>query len=302
MKIVNIIGGLGNQMFQYALAVVLQKKFPDETVKIYTGAFNGYSLHNGFELPKIFNLRISQASHWEVFKVYWPIMHYRLWQIAHHLLPSRKGFKEDSDTVINVEVFKLKSFFDGYFQRYALFESAKSEIHETFRFPEFSDKNNFKAQEFLRKGESVSIHVRRGDYLSNSAYSGICTMEYYTEAIKVIKEKTSVDRVLIFSNDITWCKTAFNKKLDGLNIMYVDWNVGPESFRDMQLMSLCDHNIIANSSFSWWGAFLNPNPKKIIICPSKWMNCNGWDDIIPDDWTKIRVQRVVYKDFTPPFT
>ena len=92
----------------------------------------------------------------------------------------------------------------------------------------------------------------------------------------------------MFSDDINWCKNHLSQLWEGKKVVYVDWNKGKESFRDMQLMSLCKHNIIANSSFSWWGAWLNQNEKKIVIAPEKWMNKNLINDPICNDWMRVK--------------
>jgi hypothetical protein len=121
---------------------------------------------------------------------------------------------------------------------------------------------------------SISIHVRRGDYLNHESYKNICGLNYYCSAIRYIKTLIMDPFFIVFSDDILWCKENLNNILSDTSVIYVDWNTGKESYKDMQLISNCKHNIIANSSFSWWGAWLNTFPNKIIIAPKKWLNTN----------------------------
>ena len=135
------------------------------------------------------------------------------------------------------------------------------------------------------KQSPISIHVRRDDYLSSkyvSGFGGICTIEYYNKAVERIKEEVIDPVFYIFSDDINWCRE--NLKLE--QGVFIDWNTGKESWQDMFLMSQCKHNIIANSSFSWWGAWLNSNSEKIVIAPRIWWN-GLKDDVVPDSWIRI---------------
>ena len=131
--------------------------------------------------------------------------------------------------------------------------------------------------------ESVSIHVRRGDYLNEPLLNGICDEQYYVAAIEEIKAMVDNPVFFIFSNDILWCKTHFNQ----INAVFVENNTGKNSYRDMQLMSLCKHHIIANSSFSWWGAWLGKYKDSMICAPTKWMNAKVSSDVVCADWIKI---------------
>src|SRR5690606_38192956 len=144
------------------------------------------------------------------------------------------------------------------------------ELREHFQFPQITDIKNKELIQHIQQRNSVSLHVRRGDYLiaSNQHLGSICDNAYYEKAITYINEKTDSPLFVIFSNDIPWCKETFNN----IDAIFVDWNTGNQSYIDMQLMSLCKHNIIANSSFSWWGAWLNNNPDKIVVSPNKWIN------------------------------
>lgn len=289
MKIVKILGGLGNQMFQYALALSLSHQFPREEIKIDISAFNLYPSHNGYELSNIFKDTFCIATIKECAKVGYPLPNYRLWQIGSRLLPTRHSMiRETSVSKFNENVFNpAKKYFDGYWQSEKYFQHIRSDILKCFSFTPFNDDDNLKLMNEMLGKCNVSVHVRRGDYLNIPLYKGICSKKYYREAIKKILSDTQVDRFIVFSNDIDWVKENLNGYFENIEICYVDWNKGQNSYRDMQLMSLCTHNIVANSSFSWWGAWLNRNPNKIVIAPSKWINLKEDTDIIPSSWIKI---------------
>ncbi|MGK4199417.1 alpha-1,2-fucosyltransferase [Fusobacterium sp. HC1336] len=161
-------------------------------------------------------------------------------------------------------------YYDDVHYNLEIIEKMKEEIYHDFKFPVIQDEENIKIKLKIEDTNSVSIHVRRGDYLNSREFKNICTLEYYKNAIKYMKDRLENPVFFIFSNDIEWCK-------ENLNIVgehyYINWNNKKENnFRDMQLMSLCKNNIIANSSFSWWAALLNINKNKIVVAPKKWTN------------------------------
>lgn len=291
MKIVNILGGLGNQMFQYALAVTLKERFSGDDVRIDPSGFKGYPLHNGYELKRIFNVSIPEASLGEQIKVYYPFRNYRMWQIGNRLLPQRKStVRENADMRFTPSLLSdsRPAYYLGYWQTEKYFRYIRPQILEAFTFPPF--ERGSKNEVLLRETQSknvIGVHVRRGDYVNIGNTQGICTLEYYRRALCLMSERTKPEMFLIFSDDIEWCRNEISKFLGDVPTEYVDWNKGKDSFRDMQLMSCCKNNIIANSSFSWWGAWLNQNPNKIVIAPSRWMNGGGWIDIIPENWLTI---------------
>lgn len=293
MKIVNILGGLGNQMFQYALALALEKHYEARTVvRIDPRAFKGYPIHNGYELKRIFGVKIPEATVREVTKIAYPFLNYRIWQLC-RLLPKRQTMKYEWKSMAYDERIFTNThdeYLIGYWQTERYFRLLRQNIIKAFAFPPFEiGSPNETLSEELRQKCSVAVHIRRGDYLKINNTSGICTIEYYQKAIARIKEFITPDVFVIFSDDMDWCMEQFGTIIGNTDIRFVNRNKGKESYRDMQLMSLCKHNIIANSSFSWWGAWLNQNPDKIVIAPSRWMNSEGWSEIIPEDWISIKV-------------
>ena len=161
--------------------------------------------------------------------------------------------------------------------------------------PEYVGTNEYPAGDFdflskIKDCTAVSLHVRRGDYISpdgtQTLLGGICTKEYYQTAIELIKQRVGKLFFAVFSDDVNWARE--NLHLPEYTL-FVDWHSGKNSFRDMQLMSLCSHHIIANSSFSWWGAWLGNNPEKIVIAPKKWMNVDDPqnDYRCPESWIRL---------------
>lgn len=293
MKIVRIFGGLGNQMFQYAMAVALREIHPDEQVWIDASCMKGYPLHNGYELQRIFGTSIAQAPQTQVARVAWPLPHYRLWQFGRRVLPRRRSMVVEGRDMAFMPDLTSRSddlLLEGYWQTERYFREAAGAVRRAFCFLDFEPGSRNAALAAQLGGcMSLSVHVRRGDYLKIANTSGICTMDYYKRAVDAMLARVRPELVVVFSDDAQWCRENFGELLGGLPAEYVDWNGGSDSYRDMQLMSLCSHNIIANSSFSWWGAWLNQNPGKVVMAPSRWMNGPGWPDIIPEGWNKIMV-------------
>lgn len=177
-------------------------------------------------------------------------------------------------------------YLDGYWQDLRYFEE-EHKVKDYFKFREL-DSRNKKICGQIKNHNSISIHIRRGDYVKNSLYEGICTLDYYKKAIDYIKKRVEEPHFYVFSNDIRWSRENIGLKENEVD--YIDWNVDVDSYKDMQLMSYCKHNIIANSSFSWWGAFLNRNSKKIVISPKIWNNLRSEESsnmLIRDEWIKI---------------
>ena len=290
MKIVKIIGGLGNQMFQYALAIALKKNFTDEEVKLDIHGFNGYTKHQGFEIGNVFGNEFKLASYSDIAKVAYPYFNFQLWRIGSRILPDRQHMiSEDTSFKIMPEVMISPNYkyYDGYWQHEEYFNDIHDDILAAFKFKEFKDKRNKALADRLTDINSVSIHIRRGDYINDKLFKGTCGIEYYKNAIDEINKMTVPALFCIFSNDILWCNKNIEPLLNGKEAIYVDWNTGSDYFRDMQLMTKCKHCIIANSSFSWWGAWLNNNNDKIVIAPRTWYNTYEKVSPATNDWLKL---------------
>lgn len=292
MIISQIIGGLGNQMFQYAAARSLSLT-RQQPLLLDVASFADYPLHQGFELDKVFHCTESIASIDKLQQLLG-------WQAAplvrRVLAKSWLSTLRKSALIVEphfhywpgISNVPDHCYLSGYWQSERYFQAHVQQLREEFTFkPPLSPKNAELASA-IKAVNAVSLHVRRGDYVSdekNHAIYPLCTPHYYQTAIDYLETRTSNPCFFVFSDDINW--TRENLKIDGV-IRYIDHNQESQSFNDMRLMSLCRHHIIANSSFSWWGAWLNPDPEKIVIAPKQWFaNQLDCSDLLPDKWVSL---------------
>lgn len=267
---IQLSGGLGNQMFQYATALSLAlDKNAQLDVDSSWFILQKATTKRDYELS-IFNIGINlDKDHSENgFRSIIERVRKKLFlkPESHQLsVVHEPYFNYWSDINNGILPFKLI----GYWQSEKYFAHNKDRILDVFSFPEITEEQNLTyAHSISTTTNSVSLHVRRGDYVSDSntnAYHGCCSIEYYKSAIKILNSKFQNIHYFIFSDDPSWVKETF--KLDNMTI--ITGNEGAQSYRDMQLMSLCKHHIIANSSFSWWGAWLG-NDEGTTIAPEKW--------------------------------
>jgi len=276
-------------MWQYAFLVALKESFPDEDVYYDASFFNGYPLHNGFELDRIFNISAKQASKKDIRKVYhYFVGKYLYSRIYRHYFPVMKTeVREVESAPYRPDILETKGdfYYDGYWADHRYFDDVRPALLKEFSLKKTLDKKN---EDFLNslRGKSVcSLHVRRGDYLKDPDYRGICDLDYYQQSIKIVKERIAKPiSYLVFSNDISWCRENLAGSFGNEQVIYVDWNKGCESYKDLYLMRQCQVNIIANSSFSWWGAYLNETPNKIVVSPPRYKNKDMGFKITLDDW------------------
>lgn len=293
MKIVNIIGGLGNQMLQYAFALALQHQHPDEEILIDTSHFGGYGLHNGYEIGRIFGQQLKKAKAWDILRVSWYVPNYKLSRAIRRIIPLRKSEKTEDwrnnygKYLQNIQSFSHDAYYEGYWHNPQYYKGCESKIREAYRFPEFNDERNLKYADMISTAESICVHIRRGDYVGATSFEGICGEIYYKKAIEKALSSLYHPVMFVFSNDIPYCNDLLSEYSKTLDIYYIDINHGKDSFRDMQLMTLAKCNIICNSTFSWWGAWLNQRDKHIVISPDKWVNFTEETGMIPDEWIKI---------------
>lgn len=300
MKIVNIIGGLGNQMFQYAFALALKREHHEEDVYLDTQhyrtlffrRYKGANLHNGYEIEDVFpraNLPIARFG--QIVKVSYWIPNYVLSRVARKVLPNRRT--EYVSTYSQNYSFDKKAleyegdcYYEGYWQSVHYSSIVRKELIDVFRHPVPNEYNS----EMIRRIESsnsVGIHVRRGDYLKVPDFRGICDINYYKKAISDILSDGKHHVFFIFSNDVVWCEENIKPLLLGHDLEIVNGNTGKNSCWDMFLMTHCKDLIIANSSFSWWGAFLNENVNRV-YAPDPWLNRDCEIDVYADSWIKVK--------------
>lgn len=282
--IIRLNGRMANQMFQWALGKAIQKQtgiqpiFDDSEETQKLGAFK-------LDFKKY---AIKKPLKYKLFRKTIPLRNLRnkLTKINIKIprLTENPYFKYD-EKYLNVEP---PIYLDGFFQSCRYPEMVRSELIEDFRLKKPMNAKNKKVLEQIKNTESVSLHYRRTDYLKSRVANvmGACTDEYYEKAVDTIAEKLNKPLTLfIFSDDPKWVKE--NVKFNHDTIV-VDINSGKRGYYDFELMKNCKHNIIANSSFSWWAAWLNENPEKIVIAPKIWMkNIESDYDLMPEEWIRI---------------
>lgn len=295
MNKVAIYGGLGNQMFQYALCIALNQKGVKSRILFTHYLYSFY--HTGFNLGNVFSIKFDLPS----LILNWILVHgeffyknrisgFFLKRILVSYQEKKNKYLEKEEFEFDPEVFNQKEkILVGTWQAEDYFRDIKEIILREYNFRTPTDKINMELIEKIVNSNSVSIHVRRGDYL-NDRWKNILGVirgtVYYDNAISFINSKVKNPEYFVFSDDIKWAKE--NLVLD--NCTYVDHNKGRNSYIDMYLMSICKHNIIANSTFSWWAAWLNVNPKKIVTIPEKWIIGKNCKQMYPEHWFKIMVE------------
>lgn len=285
MIIINLKGGLGNQMFQYAFGRALSLKNND-TLKFDVGGLERANAVGDIYRPlglTYFKADVTPATPDEVRNLKYP---FGILSKAMRFLRA-KLFRQNN---INWNPAQLEQKGDRYCDGYWQTEKYFSPIRETI-IQDFMPRNPIGEQALaiakqIEETNSVSIHIRHGDYLNNPHVLkefGVCSIDYYKNAIESIMKKYPDAKFFAFSDDISWVRENFATYE---NFTYVSSPAISDS-EEITLMSKCKHNIIANSSFSWWGAWLNQNPSKTVIAPSPWFENNSPRDILPESWTTL---------------
>jgi hypothetical protein len=278
---IKLSGGLGNQMFQYALGRSLAVKnkaelYLDNSELLYNDASLTY-VYRKFELD-IFNVGYKFGSPAPPP----PIFH----SLTNYFSPIQ--FVHEENYAFHPSILALKGnvYLEGFWQSENYFKDIEPVIRHDFTFKMNPDSNNSELISQIKSTDSISIHFRRGDYITNEAASkvhGVCSEQYYISAIQRMKAAVETPHFYIFSDDINWVAENFSIEAPHT---YVTINQEGNNFEDLRLMSLCKHNIIANSSFSWWGAWLNENKSKIVIAPKQWY-LEKYSEIVPPQWVKL---------------
>ncbi|MDP3792937.1 MAG: alpha-1,2-fucosyltransferase [bacterium] len=282
MIIVKLMGGLGNQLFQYALGrrLALKNKtelFLDISRLESYGKPRQYSLsHLAIAGSIATNKQLAKLKIINLFDFFKPY--------GKKSIIRERGYPFDP-SVINAP---RNVYLDGHWQTEKYFKDIEDTIRRDITIKDPPDKKYLTILDKIRRTNSVSLHVRRTDYLvgKNTSVFTICQLEYYKQALMFIAQKIGIQELFVFSDDIEWA----NKNISfPCPITFVsDSNFA--DYQELMLMSSCKHNIIANSTFSWWGAWLNNNPQKIVITPKNWFVAAAAideKDMIPSTWIKI---------------
>lgn len=286
---VMINSGLGNQMFQYAFAMGLATKRDDVICDI--GLLTDRKVHNGEHIHNVFKGIQVVDSRWFAFitRTLYYLIYVRNIRIIRKVINFLSWdliMDEDSLTSSKTK----NQILLGYWQSVKFFPSNSFQYY--FREERLSAKTR-ELSSYLKqeKQRTISIHVRRGDYLNlYGLYGGICTVDYYENAICYLCSQVKRPLLFIFSDDLDWVKENL-EILNRYDVTYVDFNKGENSWQDMYLMSQCSYNIIANSTFSWWGAWLNANPDKIVVSPTRLTNQVDSPKIFPETWVKLSSEK-----------
>jgi len=297
MVTVYIGAGLANRMFQYAFALYLQNKGLHVDIDEHTFKprydFEDTKLANvfaGIDLPET---PLNKMSYKPYFPTWLSKLYrgrfYKAYRYLLEYLKPDKRYIERYRLTYEPNIYKRASkdcYYNGFWITHKYFQPYEKDIRRAFVFKDFvSEKNKIIAQR-IQQENAVAVHFRKNiDYINGPGKE--CTVSYYLKAIQYIKDHTENPKFYFFSDNWEWVRQNIGDKVD---YTAVDWNppTGPESHCDMQLMSLCKHNITANSTYSWWAAYLNDNPEKIVIGPLKWFeNVKDIRIIIPEDWILI---------------
>lgn len=317
MIIVMMTSGLGNQMYQYSMYRMLSLTYPGTVIKADITRFRLFNEHQGFELKRIFEypgsaFHLETAGNYEIWKtgggipiwsgskVMKKLERYRVW---YNRRADKLGRKLGCYRIIEEDVLRGYCRYDenifqklthldvskdwnvrGYWEDERYYRHILPQLQKDFTFPPMTDRKNRDMAEKIKQTSSVSIHVRRGDYIGSQF--DILSMDYYKSAVKWIRDNTDGAFFFLFSDDKEYAKEAFSWLREKEIVCH---NQGQDSFRDMELMSLCKHNIVANSTFSTWAGLLNRNPGRRVVYPERFTKNGGRRERGLEGWVALPV-------------
>lgn len=269
MIVINLTGGLGNQMFQYAFGKYLSSRHKTELKYHFTNAL--FNTQRSFALD-VFNIKASEAT--DVDLGNFGIFKNRYINRFQYLLDTRWGVKLNKNIVTqrypyifenSLRLIPNNKYVQGYFTDEQYFKGIEGTLRRDFTSKNPLDQTSIKLIKKMNEVDSISIHVRRGDLITNSSNAQFLGLNYYINAINNLSKRVDNPHYFVFSDDIPWCKENLSSLAKNIN--FIDHNKGLGAYKDLILISHCKCNIIANSTFSWWGAWLNEYKNKIIIKP-----------------------------------
>lgn len=290
MIITELTGGFGNQLFQYAagLSLSMHHKVPLKVNPLAfnkpdptTGSVRFFDLQNLSDPPEVANLgeidsfcKLSAAK-----------------KLAEKIMPFHKrsvykekgaGFDSDFFNAAREVYIKGNRQSEKYFKPY------EEEVRQKLRLSNKVIANVEHYGNNFRRQDTVALHIRRGDYLTQVAleWLGLLPLEYYQRALTTLCEKVDLKQAVVFSDDIEWVKQHLLLEIETI---YASGSISHSSMEDFYLMSCCRHQVIANSTFSWWAAYLNEYPEKRIVAPNKWYNKTDINDkdLVPSEWIRL---------------
>lgn len=289
MVIVQLMGGLGNQLFQYAMGRNLAMKW-NTVLKLDVSSYEGYEWHDYSLSP--FNIDAAFATAEEV--AHLVKLHGSFINRVLRKTTGKGAFAvHERSMLFDSQYLKIKPpiFLSGYWQSEKYFEQSASKIRQEFKIKIPPSEENARLLEDIKNNNSVSLHIRRGNYISVPEFNkvlGTCSLEYYDKAISYLSSRMKDPVFYIFSDDIPWARANLRSEF---RMNFVEINDATHDYEDIRLMQHCRHHIIANSTFSWWGAWLNDSPQKIVIAPKQWFvefeKNKAAETLIPAGWVKI---------------
>lgn len=297
MVIVRISGGLGNQLFQYAAGwacAVRNSCGLKVELSAYSRPPRGQEAARTFELPLLLgDVPVASDAELAVIQRYNQDQLYKAYNRSRKLLGLTPAYTYCQERVpMHFDPAILSStgkllYVDGDWQNEKYFADIASELRRAFVPPRLAaDVRNYVLSQEMGQQASVSLHVRRGDYLNNEVHKP-APLSYYQAAIELVKAQLGAPHFYIFSDDLAWARQHLD--FGRAPSTFLDHNTGPNSYKDLHLMSCCQHHIVANSSFSWWGAWLGINSGKLVVAPEEWLTFLNVKaaSVVPASWVII---------------
>lgn len=297
MIIVKLVGGLGNQLFQYAFARSVSSRLKTD-FRLDNNPFKTYYKFHKYSLGH-FNIKEQFVKDSDFFGFVWFVKQNKIFGTFYKYFRPKSMLSSfyypEQSYLFDSSVFRRNgTYFDGGWVTEKYFKDIETELREELTLKTALSDYSQEISEEIKNSHAIALHVRRADYVTGNTYKdvplihGTCSMEYYKSAIEYVTKREPSPHFFIFSDDYEW--SVDNFKFLNYPVTCVK-NSAEKNYEDLMLMSQCKHNIIANSTFSWWGAWLNNHKNKMVIAPKKWFNAHkpgtNTDDIIPDTWIKL---------------
>jgi len=289
--IVRVLGGLGNQMFQYAAGIAMAQLHGARAL-LHLGDLNDRTSHGGYALAKTFGLQAPEATNAElqaVLGLAYPLRRVMLHRKAGWLRSSRIVVEPHFAYWDGLRAVQPPYYLAGYWQAPRYFAGHEPEVRAAFSFAWEASPAVAELARRIGSCEAVSVHVRRGDYVTNPGMAklhGVLPLDYYERALRVVAERVERPTFFVFSDDTAWARA--NVRVAG-ETHFVGADARTNAREDLRLMTLCRHHIIANSTFSWWGAWLATHPQQVACAPLRWFAGDQQDvsTLFPPGWVRV---------------
>ncbi len=293
MDVIILFNGLGNQMSQYAF--YLNKKRISESTR-FLFSKKSANIHNGYELGNVFGIVYDESAINKILYFIYRIVSYKKYTYISKPIIRILNFlgiaivNENDDYNFKSEYLQLSKgikFYVGGWHSEKYFIDIKDIVLNTFKFNLNNiGKENMEVLKQIKTSNSVSVHVRRGDFMDPNNYKklgAVCTLNYFMSAIEKMKSLVDSPHFFFFTNDNAWVSKNFN----GPDYTLINLNTNSDAWKDMFLISSCKHHINSNGSFSWWSAWLDVNRQPIVIVPKNFISGKHFEDIYPKSWTQL---------------